>query len=337
MEWNSHKFEEQMQISLKGSVGDTKGGEMFAVYQVTRNKLLKNVFTEIKGAEPQLSDHGPDHIANVLDNAHALLRENGSLKELTGVEMYLLGMMILFHDVGNLYGRKNHHTKIAEIFDWARGTAPGVRHEKVLVLNAARAHTGKANNGSYDTLREIGQQDHLDGQRIRLQELAAILRLADELAEGPQRTSEFMLEKGLYTGDSAIYHEYASITHVCIDRGTGRILLSYEIPVDPSASGAWKNKLCDLVEFVYKRALKLDQERRYARFYSSLLNPFRETSISLHFHCKGQVFDIAQSPLKLDDKVVPGDSVKPISEIDSAYDVETLLAALTAQLGEAQQ
>lgn len=336
--WNTRKFEEQMQAKLRAQLSMERAEELFAIYQTTRTKLLENVYAEIKGAEPALSDHGPRHIENVLDNAYHLLEENGMITCLSGVELYVLGMMILFHDVGNLYGRINHHKKIAEIYDWARGTAASVRREKVLVISAARAHTGKAADGSYDTLKDVGPQEPLGSEKVRLQELAAILRFADELAEGPQRTSEFLREKGLYSGDSTIFHEYASITNVFIDRGTERVLLTYEIEVEPCEKDlAWSDRLRIIMEFVYTRVLKLDQERRYARYYSNLLNPFKATWVKFNFHCGGQVIDPCPVPLKLDDKVTPGDPVKAIPDFDASYNIDTLITKIVAQTGEVQE
>jgi hypothetical protein len=320
-----------MLASLKEQLGDARAQELNAIYTKTRTKLIENIFAEFKGAEPALSDHGATHIANVLDNVYHLFATTG-LGYLTGVEWYLLGMCILFHDTGNLYGRKDHHKKISEIFDWVLGTDASVRRQKTLILSATRAHTGKAADGTYDTLKDLSQSDHLWNEKVRLQELSAVLRFADELAEGPQRTSEFMLEKNLYAGDSRLYHEYASVTHVWIDRGNERILLTYEIPVDPTASiEDWKNKLSTLLDFVYKRAVKLDQERRYARYYSEVLSPFKATWIKLNFHCHGEILDFPQSA-RIDDKVVPGDHAKSLQDADSAYRIDDLLAKIAAAM-----
>ena len=145
--------------------------------------------------------------------------------------MYCLGMLILFHDVGNVFGREDHRNKVAEVFDQIRGDEPSLLHEKTLIVRATRAHTGTAQDGSRDTLKEVDEDEHLEGRRIRLRELAAVLRFADELAEGPQRTSDFMQRMQLYEPKSKKFHEYASSTNILIDRRNGRIILTYEIPI----------------------------------------------------------------------------------------------------------
>src|SRR5438132_14415758 len=103
--WNQRKFETEMLAGLERQLDAHRAGELFSIYQTTRNKLINNVLNEIKATEPSLSDHGPKHIANVLDNAYYLLADASILRCLDGIELYCLGMMVVFHDVGNLYGR----------------------------------------------------------------------------------------------------------------------------------------------------------------------------------------------------------------------------------------
>lgn len=186
---NDQGFEKELEKKINKDFKDEKARLLKAAYDSARSELAKQIYCEIKGQEPNLSDHSNEHISNVLDNAYALLEEDGAVNNLSGIEMYCLGMIILFHDVGNLYGRENHQTRIAKIYDQIRGTNSSVRPEKTLVLKAARAHTGKALDGSYDTLKDLGQNEHLEGKQVRLRDLASVLRFADELAEGPQRTS----------------------------------------------------------------------------------------------------------------------------------------------------
>ena len=247
--------------------------------------------------------------------------------------MYFLGMLILFHDAGNVYGRSEHHKKDAQIFDRIRGTAQSVLHEKTLVVRATRAHTGTAQDGSRDTLKEVGDEDHLEGQRVRLRELAAVLRFADELAEGPQRTSEFMQTENRYSTESKIFHKYASSTHIFIDRSACRIALTYEIDIDIKSTDEDRKKaLSQFFEFVYKRILKLNQERQYTRHYSELLAPFKSTEVTFNFHCKGEILETDLVPLKLTDLVVPGETTaKDLVAIDANYDIDPLVTDLLSK------
>ena len=182
-------FDEQLRDKILEEFKGSKGSELASAYEQAQARLKQEVYEEIKGTEPSLSDHGPRHIANVQKNVTLLLSNDGIIESLSGIEMYCLGMCILFHDAGNIFGRDGHHNKVAEIFDSIRGKDASLLREKTLVVRAARAHTGTTQEGSRDTLKKLAEEEHLEGQRVRLRELAAVLRFADELAEGPQRTS----------------------------------------------------------------------------------------------------------------------------------------------------
>lgn len=328
--WNTTRFETHVKERLIAEL-EAKGESMFADYVVTRDKLVDYIFSEIKGVDPNLTGHGPDHVANVLENAGRLLSGGDSNHNLTAIDLYCLAMAILFHDVGILFGRNGHHKKIGDIFDFVRGTGKDVSREKTLILCIVRAHTGSAADGTNDTLKEVTEKDQLCGELVRVREVAAILRFADELAEGPQRTSEYMRDRDLIDANSRIFHDYASVTHVLPDRGTERVLLTYEIQVD-SFSGESdrerREQLASLLHFIYERIIKLDQERRYTRFYSDELGPFKTTLVVFNFHANSETLDLELAPIRLDDKVVPGDPAKAIPDLDEQYTIEPLAARI---------
>lgn len=329
--WNTRKFERHLESRLRSDFGKDRGDELMATYTVARTKLIYDIYKEIAGVEPNLSDHGADHVGHVLDNVRYLLSDHPNEHRLTATNLYVLGMAILFHDVGNLFKRKDHQKKIGEVFDWARGTDAGIRHEKTLILGVVRAHTGTASDGSTDALKDVPEVDQLHNERVELRNVSAILRFADELAEGPQRISEFRRRKGLYAIESKVFAEHSSITNIRADRGTQRILVTYEVEIDVDGNTPKEersNRLQKLLDFAYERAIKLDQERRYARFYSSTLSPFRVTEITFNFHCRGNLLLIDLPPIRLDDKVVPGESGREIPEYDPRYKTDTLVKAL---------
>ena len=324
-------FDEQLREKVLKDFEEEKAKTLVRNYEQAQQKLQYEVYPNISGAEPDLSDHGATHIVNVKQNATLLLGEHGIVTSLSGIEMYCLGMLILFHDAANVLGRQDHHKRVAEIFDEIR-PGPATRHEKSLVVRATHAHTGTAHDGSADTLKEVGECDHLEGHMVRLRQLAAVLRLADELAEGPQRTSEFMQRKNLISPESKIFHQYASSTHVFIDRGAGRIVLSYEIEVPTQGAKRTRlRKLSKFLEFVYRRILKANQERQYARHYSELVSPFKATEVTFNFHCGSQLLETDLPGLKLTDLVVPGDPTKLIHEIDPQYGVARLAEDVLAK------
>ena len=327
---STKNFDDQLRRRILEDFDEDKGKEFLAAYQQAESKLKKDVYPHMLGREPNLTDHGIDHVMEVKKNAIRLLSDDGVVRGLSGIEMYCLGMFILFHDVGIVLGRENHHNKVAEVFDEIRGNNGSVFHEKTLVVKATRAHTGTAQDGSSDTLKEVAELDHLDGERIQLRQLAAILRFADELAEGPQRTSQFMRTKKLYSNESGKFHDYAASTNILIDRKNGRIVLTYNIDIDVKSP----DKLRDLLEFIFCRIQKLNQERQYARYYSYLLDPFRFTEVSFNFQYGSDILDTDLVPLKLTDIVVPGDQVKELEAIDPAYSIDNIISYLLKRCQE---
>lgn len=306
-------FRDALKERLEDELQD-RAKELMAAYDDAQEKLEKEVYPEIRSSEPDLTDHGPPHIANVQRNVLDLLpNDNGTDVGLTGAEMYCLAMAILFHDVGNAARRTGHHRNIGAIFDFARNTHAATKREKTLVLRACAAHTGVAADGSSDTLADVPTTDHLHGKAVRLQEIAAILRFADELAEGPQRTSEYRRQQDQYERESRIYHEYASVTHILIDRDHQRILLAYEIPVDDyTRRKPGRPTLKQLLQYTLQRIAKLEQERRYAVHYSPILSPFRTTIASFTFHCDGELLDFDIPKIHLDGLTIPGEDSRPI-------------------------
>lgn len=88
-------------------------------YVQARTVLLDDVYQEIRSSEPSLTDHGPEHVQNVLENVFKLLGHD--IDYFRPIEHYVLGLGVLFHDVGNLHGRKEHNKRIGQFYDHVRG------------------------------------------------------------------------------------------------------------------------------------------------------------------------------------------------------------------------
>lgn len=308
MPWTETDFERHLKARLLAEVYD-RAESFISKFVTTRDKVL-NEIEQIRAVEPQLSDHGPIHIRNVYDNVIGLISNDQTVHRLTAHDLYLLAFIVLFHDVGNLKGREGHHLNIADVYDWACGTDAVVRREKALILQAARAHTGTTPSGSRDTLSEVADVDHFDSRPVQLKQLAAILRLADELAEGPQRTTQFFRQHCGYEPDSQLFHDYAACTHVSVDRAHQRVRLTYELqltdfglPNDTSRT----DELISFIDFVLHRVAKLDEERRYTRFYCPVLDAFKQTDVAMNFSLGSTPVESGVR-FQLDDLVIPGAS-----------------------------
>lgn len=329
MMWETLEIERDLKDSLVSEFGETEGDKLYGEYTAARDKLLP-IWQNIKREEPDLTDHGPDHIADVLKQAHSIVPPG----HLEPREKLALLLSILFHDTGNIHGREGHEKKISEIYDQVRGTPTPSFQEKKIVVAVVGAHGGEARDGSKDTIRELPDTEPFLKKPIRMQEVAAILRFADELAEGKQRTCEYLRRIQAFDIQSEKYHDYASITEICIDRGNQRIALTYHIGLD-SENGEIDEQALErlkrLLEFSYHRIRKLDEERQYARFYSTCLGDFKKTSASLTFWLNGQQLDLGLHPLELTDLVVPGGATKKIPEIDDSYEITKIVEELKLQ------
>lgn len=288
---------------------DKEEGEvLYANYRTAWNKLAKDVLAEIKRVEPSLTDHSEKHVKDVLERVWRLLGDN--INDLSAVELYMLMLCVLFHDVGNIHGRSKHNIKVSDIYDRVFGSDYD-RQEKTSLLKAVRAHCGENSRGNKDTLSEVEEIAYVYNESIRLREIAALLRFSDELAEGPQRSSRYLVDIGAFPDASLVFHKYANITSVNIDKGNSRIALTYTIEYPTEG-------LEDLLSFTYKRIMKLDKERRYCKYYSSFLDAYKTTDACFIFYVNGNLSPVSLPPLSFGDKYVYRDE-DDIDEIENRY------------------
>jgi diphthamide synthase subunit DPH2 len=125
--WQTQDLETITKERLVKERGQSEGEEKYALYLAARKKLLEDVLEEIKATQPGLTDHGPRHVANVLQNAHQLLGDK--VEALSATELYCLILSILFHDVGiDVYTHRSvvrlrpHREQLVE-FDLGHGQA----------------------------------------------------------------------------------------------------------------------------------------------------------------------------------------------------------------------
>lgn len=320
-----------MEDALITQFGQDQGHKYYVQYESARDQLVDEIFPQIRAVEPSLTEHDATHIQDVLNNAELLLGE--SITQLSGMDLYCLGLVILFHDVGNIHGRKRHnlYNNTVTVYNHVRNRVAKYNHERNVVLRAAQAHSGLSKAGSTDTLKDIDPTDHIFGHTIRLRDIACVLRFADELSEGPQRTSTFMQKNNKYDPKSKIFHRYADSTHIHIDRPNERIAITYHIELEKKGkkfTAKTEREFIELLHFTYHRILKLDQERKYTKHYSELLSPFKKTSVKINIHVNGQLQNLDLNEIMLTDIVVPGDECKNIFELDEAYRVENILESL---------
>ncbi len=338
--WSKLKIEEILEKKLTDDFGCIEKETIYGRYVKAREKLIP-IIGEIKTKNEGLTQHDVSHIRNLLENIEDLLDE--SINEISGIELYVLCLVAWFHDAGNVYGREKHNKRIIDIYNDIFGDEPAYRIEKLLVQNIGGAHTGRSGKGTRDTLESIDEKSHLKRKPIRARELAAIIRFADELAEGPQRTTEFVQEnEGFIEQENMVYHKYANITNISISRPGEKIIVEYNICVCLKSQQIGEHNtenrviaendqiLSNFLKFIYDRIEKLNEERLYAKFYSELLSPFKSIVVTFKFFHRGITLDLPLSSKTFDDKVVPGQTKKldaPVHQrldLGEEYDCETL-------------
>ena len=312
------------------SLGHGRQQRLRNLYDAARGKLL-DVLKRSLAAEPNLTDHTATHVADVMSNADRLIGQyafESSNSVLSPIDAYALCLAIFFHDAGMVFGRTGHERRITEVYDGILAGDERPIHERGALHWIAGAHTGATINGSRDTIAEVPPALFLDGDKVHAQELAAILRFADELSEGFWRTSRFATEQlGAVEPGGQVYHDYARITSMYVGRSEQRIVASYEIRLDDDKMTPTSAKLRDLLEHVGRRVVKLDRERRYARSYSTQLAVFNRTEMTMNiWPTQGPVVSVG--PIELSDKTVLDRSETELRDIDPRYDVPALIRGL---------
>lgn len=330
MSWSEQNFEKHILKMLKKELNREDADKYYTHYKSIRNKLVDEIYPNIPVSEPNLTDHTAKHIQNVMSNAFIIL-DKGMVKEFSGWDWYFLGMTILFHDVGNIFDRNNHwqYDTIAKVYDDFLHKDANYKRERHQIATAAEAHSGNNRDGSKDTMKSIDITGDIDnGHPVRLRDIAVILRFADELAEGPQRTSHFMKKNKLINNNSLKYHEYASQTSIFIDKNNERIALTYDLHIESKTVKNLK-KLENNLKYIYSRVHKLDQERKYARHYSTFCEQFKKTSVAINITLKDRTV-IQLNNCVLDDLTVPGqEEYNSLENKYADYKVDNIIDKIT--------
>lgn len=350
--WTTLPIERFVEHTLKTRHAE-KGAIQWARYVELRSEISEQILPWIQRNEPDLSDHGVNHIQDVMQKVTDLLglpAEHGNEDAWTlpaGYnvhELLLLLLGCLTHDIGNLLGREKHNLAIG---DAARLAGGGWNQfpigDRLIIERIGRSHSGKTPDGGKDTLAQLAAQRtaFFAQTQIRPVEIAAVLRFADELAEGPQRTSKALIALSAIEGSSPahrlgdasrLYHLYASITNYNVDHAAGRILISYDIDRASFEYGTEPDDrsvvIRDLLEMTYGRALKLNAERQYARHYSQALSRFKETSINLRFNDNGRPLEELERTVIISDARTAFEGGLTLEKLNPHFAIDDVLDRL---------
>ena len=216
-----------------------------------------------------LNNHGEEHIAQVIERAEQIVSKfkNNMLSEF---EVFILMCAIQIHDIGNILGRRGHERSLMQLFDeHVKDIIPDTPERRV-IKNIAMAHGGRNSNGSKDTISLLSSSEDLLGEKIRTRLLAALLRLADELADDSTRRSHGAMELEIIGELSMIFQDYSRVLHTVKvehnESGDCQIVLVYELEIkDLEKVYTIAGEERYLLDEIYDRTLKMERERRYCQ------------------------------------------------------------------------
>ena len=289
-----------------------------ARYRAVADYLSRNVHSEVDRAAmlreiirrgivrpeaiPYLTHHGSGHVKHVIARANDLVQ--ASACKMSPYEAYLLLMAIQLHDAGMVFGRKDHEKRCWDVFD-NLGDAVGDDHpEKATIVQMAAAHTGTV-DGDRDTLRVLEPQVSILGKQVRKRFLAAVLRMADELADDRTRAARFLLKRKRLPAGSQAFHAYSYALHSVIIQGRD-VALSFELPVEWALR---KQKRLDkevfLLDEIYDRVLKMHVERLYCGRCLGDSIPLQTITVKIEIWSKKAATPFDTIDFRLEDKGYP--------------------------------
>ena len=268
--------------------------------------------------------HDLGHVDDVIRRAGELLgdgseAETPAISQLKSFEIFVLLVACLIHDVGNLIGRSEHEQRARKALS---EVAPELSPKECsLIARIARAHGGKARNGSKDTIGELPIEDGVESSKVYPQRLAAVLRYADELAENSRRANSRHHELSDYP------NRFCQCISVRIDYDSRRVSLDFTVSDEDCvlySSDETETKMY-FVDYIIKRVKKAELERRYCDRFTRGFATFLETRVNIeflkeHVDFHNEHFELRESGYpQLDDDLTLGDNKFSGEEIAKMY------------------
>lgn len=264
----------------------------FATYVALREKICEDYLPTINSAIPFINDHSRTHLQRVLVHIEAIISRHfvdanqpaGEIpreRVLGWADTLILLNALVWHDMGNIYGREGHAKRVKECF----GAVAGTLYDDDLqdhIRRVAEAHSGKG------AIEKVIPDDDAclsyRGETINLQFLAAVLRFADELDEDQRRIVQQEWRTLEKDGEPLVPRASHRFWYFCeknkklgVEHSTGEIdthlvvKIESHIPLEEFAQefvfksandGKPEIKIRAMSEY-FRRVFKIDDERRY--------------------------------------------------------------------------
>ena len=309
----------------------------FDRYRAIKAWLTANVFRNA-GAGLSAEDgnyythHDAGHVDDVLGSLGRILgvvspaEADAPVTGLRPYELYLMLVATLLHDAGNAEGREGH---AGRAFRYLREMDPIAGNDSVewrLIANIAKAHGGNVggNKDTIGSLLEHSEPAHQQG-KVRPRLVAALLRLADEISEGPSRANVIALKKPYKRPESVIHNLYCMVVRVSVDPRDRSLTMIYDVPLSKLAELHPLNGTdVYLVDYIAQRLEKSDRERRYCNRFTSEVVRFEKIKARLEITDGDEILE--RVAIEIQEEGYP-DSHKTPREYNSRFDGGTLASS----------
>lgn len=265
------------------------------------------------------SDHGVQHIADVIKSAQRLLQD--ATGQITEYELFILLVAINYHDIGNMFGRIEHEAKINDVLEKFFSAASFDQLDRALAIQVASKHGGVF-NGSKDRLSELERSTTWKNFQVRPQLLAAVLKLADELSEHNGRGDQTAISANLLKGhESEVHHVFAcAVNNLMPDFKSGAIDYRFYLTVDTlKQKYAWKaDGTIGILEYIYQRVIKTYLECIYCSKYARGFFYFDRVNVRVEIYDSNRPSKLMELALRIE-----GESEYP-SEVDLSKNASIL-------------
>ena len=227
--------------------------------------------------------HGCRHISDLIESLDKIaqsINERSGATPLTPLEAYLLLCAAHLHDAGNIGGRKDHPMRSGELIK-AHIDLFYDTETRQNVFDVARVHGGRSGKYGKDTFRDMGR-DNFASPRLRL--LAAMLRIADELSENPERVPKELLNWFQASTASNFAYRYAEAFRR-FDLQNDIIYIQLRIfPDQHKYTANVDGRMMGFFEHLEQKIDVVEREIRYCSQYGRPDFDVRRIQISIEYH-----------------------------------------------------
>lgn len=288
-----------------------------------KKSRVKNKDTYLKELEDKmqcdpviyLNQHGVGHVEKVIEKVLELIKKF-RFGYPSASEVFILLCAIQIHDIGNIYGRDGHETSFATTFhELAKDIIPDSVTRKN-ILKIAQVHSGNI-YGDKDTITKANLQYNKTwfNKQIREPILAALLRFGDELADDSSRFDKVAFDMKKIPKESLIYHEYSKSLHAVniFDHDINKTCyVSLEFYIDSKAVTVEYlkgNKPILLMDEIFNRTKKMEQERRYCMRFLSQFIPLTEIMVKIEIEPEESLMQMVPITYTLSEKGYPANDI----------------------------